>query len=45
MKKTREYQKNMYFCFIDYTEAFDCVYDKLWKILQEMVYQTISASL
>ena len=32
-----EYQKNIYFCFIDYSKAFDCVdYNKLWKILQEM---------
>ena len=36
-KKTRELQKNIYFCFIDYTKAFDCVdHKKLWKILQEM---------
>ena len=35
--KTREFQKNIYFCFIDYTKAFDCVdHNKLWKILQEM---------
>ena len=33
----REFQKNIYFCFIDYTKAFDCVdHKKLWKILQEM---------
>ena len=33
----REFQKNIYFCFIDYTEAFDSVdHKKLWKILQEM---------
>ena len=37
IEKARESQKNIYFCFIDYTEAFDCVdHDKLWKILQEM---------
>ena len=37
IKKTREYQKNIYFCFIDYTKGFDCVdHNKLWKILQEM---------
>ena len=37
IKKAREYQKNIYFCFIDYTKAFDCVdHSKLWKILQEM---------
>ena len=36
-KKTREFQKNIYFCFIDYAKAFDCVdHNKLWKILQEM---------
>ena len=36
-EKAREFQKNIYFCFIDYTKAFDCVdYDKLWKILKEM---------
>ena len=35
--KTREFQKNIYFCFIDYAKAFDCVdNNKLWKILQEM---------
>ena len=37
IKKAREFQKNIYFCFIDYTKAFDCVdHNKLWKILQEM---------
>ena len=37
MKKTKESQKNIYVCFIDYTKAFDCVdHNKLWKILQEM---------
>ena len=37
IKKTREFQKNIYFCFIDYTKAFDCVdHNKLWKILKEM---------
>ena len=36
-KKTREFQKNIYFCFIDFAEAFDCVdQNRLWKILQEM---------
>ena len=35
--KAREFQKNIYFCFIDYAKAFDCVdHSKLWKILQEM---------
>ena len=38
IKKAREFQKNIYFCFVDYTKAFDCVdHNKLWKILQEMV--------
>ena len=37
MEKAREFQKNIYFCFIDYAKAFDCVdHSKLWKILQEM---------
>ena len=37
MEKAREFQKNIYFCFIDYTKGFDCVYhNKLWKILKEM---------
>ena len=37
IKKAREFQKNIYFCFIDYTEAFDCVdHNKLWKIFKEM---------
>ena len=36
-EKTREFQKNIFFCFIDYAKAFDCVdHNKLWKILQEM---------
>ena len=36
-KKAREFQKNIYFCFIDYAKAFDCVdHNKLWKILIEM---------
>ena len=40
-EKAREFQKNMYFCFIDYTKAFGCVdHNKLWKNLQEMEYQT-----
>ena len=35
--KKREFQKNIYFCFIDYAKAFDCVdHNKLWKILKEM---------
>ena len=37
MEKAREFQKNIYFCFIDYTKAFGCVANnKLWKILKEM---------
>ena len=37
MEKAREFQKNIYFCFIDYAKAFDCVdHKKLWQILQEM---------
>ena len=35
--KARKFQKNIYFCFIDYTKTFDCVdHNKLWKILKEM---------
>ena len=37
IEKAREFQKNFYFCFIDYAKAFDCVdHSKLWKILKEM---------
>ena len=37
IEKAREFQKNIYFCFIDYANAFDCVdHNTLWKILQEM---------
>ena len=37
IRKAREVQKNIYFCFIDYAKAFDCVdHNKLWKILKEM---------
>ena len=40
MERGREFQKNIYFCFIDYAKAFDCVdHNKLWKILQEMGIQ------
>ena len=36
-EKAREFQKNIYFCFIDYSKAFDCMdHNKLWKILREM---------
>ena len=41
IKKAREFQKNIYFCFIDYAKAFDCVdHNKLWKILKRWEYQT-----
>ena len=37
IEKAREFQKNIYICFIDYAKAFDCAdYNKLWKILKEM---------
>ena len=37
IEKAREFQENIYFCFIDYTKDFDCVYhNKLWKILKEV---------
>ena len=37
MENAREFQKNIYFCFLDYVKAFDCVdHNKLWKILKEM---------
>ena len=41
IKKASEFQKNIYFCFIAHIKAFDCVdYNKLWKILTKMKYQT-----
>ena len=41
MEKASDFQKTTYFCFIDYTIAFDCVnHNNLWKILKEMEYQT-----
>ena len=41
IEKAREFQKNIYFCFIDYAEAFDCVdHNKLWKIWKRWEYQT-----
>ena len=41
IEKAREFQKNIYFYFIDYAKAFDCVgHNKLWKVLKEMGYQT-----
>ena len=37
LEKAREFQKNIYFCFIDYAKALDCVdHNKLWKVLKEM---------
>ena len=40
VEKAREFQKNIYFCFIDYAKVFDCVdHNKLWKILEEMGIQ------
>ena len=37
IEKVRQFQKNIYFCFLDYARAFDCVnHNKLWKILKEM---------
>ena len=37
LKNAKEFQKNIYFCFMDYAKAFDCVdHNKLWKILKEM---------
>ena len=37
IEKAKEFQKNIYFCFIDYAKAFDCVdHNKMWKILKEM---------
>ena len=46
MDKAREFQKNIYFCFIDCAKAFDCVdHNKLWKILKRWEYQiTLTAS-
>ena len=41
IKKAREFHKNIYFCFIDYAKAFDCVdHNKLWEILKRWEYQT-----
>ena len=46
MEKAREFQKNIYFCFIDYAKAFDCVdHNQLWEILKEMgIPDNLSAS-
>ena len=42
IEKAREFQKDIYFCFIDYAKAFDCVdHNKLWKFLKSCGYQTI----
>ena len=44
IEKAREFQKNIYFCFIDYNKAFDCVdHNKLWKILKGEYQTTIPA--
>ena len=41
IEKAREFQKNIYFCFIDYAKGFDCVdHYKLWKVLKAWEYQT-----
>ena len=41
IEKAREFQKNIYFCFIDYAKGFDCVdHNKLWKIIKRWEYQT-----
>ena len=47
MEKAREFQKNIYFCFIDYAKAFDCVdHNKLWELLKRWEYQiTLPVSL
>ena len=38
-KKAKEFQKNIYFCIVDYAKAFDCVdHNKLWKLLKEVEY-------
>ena len=46
IKKSGEFQENIYFCFIDYTKEFDCMdHNKLWKILQEIgITDTLPAS-
>ena len=45
LKKQENSRKNIYFCFIDYAKAFDCVdHNKLWKIHKEWEYQTILAA-
>ena len=45
IEEAREFQKNIYFCFIDYTKAFDCVdHNKLWKILRQQYQTTLPVS-
>ena len=45
IQKARQFQKNIYFCFIDYAKAFDCVdRNKLWKIIKEMGISDLPAS-
>ena len=45
IQKARQFQKNIYFCFIDYAKAFDCVdCNKLWKIIKEMGISDLPAS-
>ena len=40
IEKAREFQKNIYFCFIDYAKAFDCVdHNKMWKIMKDMAIE------
>ena len=44
MEKAREFQKNIYFCFIDYAKAFDCVdHNKLWKILKDAAVKVLNS--
>ena len=46
IEKAREFQKNIYFCFIDYAKTFDCVdHHKLWKILQARLQQYVNREL
>ena len=44
-EKAREFQKNIYFCFIDYPKAFDCVDNKLWKILRDGITRPLDLPL
>ena len=45
-EKAKEFQKNIYFCFIDYAKAFDCMdHNKLWKILQAKLQQNVNQEL